>query len=158
MVMKRDSKVALVSIIIVAIGAFAYIQYVSATHLHVSILESKVVEKNKDGTLYDMQLEFKNPSLLVLNIGKTDFVISVDGENLGTGVLQPSEIPAMGKTVSQTPFVADNTVLHKYDASDNIPNVKLTGTSKYDLLFVSVNIPFTYYPTQEEARGFIHGT
>ena len=156
--MKKGSKIALVSIIIVAVGSFAYIQYVSATHLHVSILENKVVEKNKDGTLYNMQLEFKNPSLLVLNIGRTDFVISIAGEDLGTGVLQPSMIPALGKTVSQTPFVADNTILHKYDNSDNIPNVKLIGTSRYDLLFVSVNIPFTYYPTQEEAREFIHGT
>jgi len=67
-------------------------------------------------------------------------------------------MPALSKTVSQTPFVADNTVLRKYDNSDNIPNVKLIGTSRYDLLFVSVNIPFTYYPTQEEAREFIHGT
>jgi len=155
--MRRGSKIALVSII-VAIGVFGYVQYVSATHLHISILESKVVEKNKDGTLYDMHLEFKNPSFLVLNLGKTDFIISVAGENLGTGVLQPSVIPAMGTTVSQTPFVADNTVLHKYDNTDSIPNVKLVGTSRYDLLFVSVNIPFTYYPTQEEAREFIHGT
>jgi hypothetical protein len=154
---RRTSKIALVSIIVV-IGAFGYVQYVYASHLHISILESKVVEKNKDGTLYNMQLEFKNPSLLVLNLGKTDFIISIAGENLGTGVLQPSVIPAMGKIVSQTPFVADNRVLHKYDNSNNLPNVKLVGTSRYDLLFVSVNIPFTYYPTQEEAREFIHGT
>jgi len=80
--MKKGSKIALVSIIIVAVGSFAYIQYVSATHLHVSILENKVVEKNKDGTLYSMQLEFKNPSLLVLNIGRTEFVISIAGEDL----------------------------------------------------------------------------
>ena len=155
--MKRNAKVAVVCII-AAVGVFAYIQYVSATHLNVSILQSKVVQKTDENTLYNMQLQFVNPSLLLLNIGTTDFVISVNGENLGTGTLQPSMIPALGKTVSQTPFVATNTILHKYDKSDNVPNVKLTGTSKYDLMFVSVNVPFVYYPTQQEAREFIHGT
>lgn len=155
--MKRNSKLAVVCII-AAVGIFGYVQYLSASHLHVSIVQSKVIERTNLGTLYNLQLEFKNPSLLVLNVGKTDFVVSANGEDLGTGVLQPSTIPAMGKTVSQTPFVADNTVLDKYDNSDSIPNLKLTGTSKYDLMFTSVNIPFTYYPTQQEAREFIHGT
>ncbi len=156
--MERRSKIALVCIIVLATGAFGYYQFVSATHLHVSILENKVVQKTSDGTLYDMKLQFNNPSLLILNLGQTDFLVTIDGQNLGTGTLQPSVIPSMGKTVSKTPFLADNALLAKYDKSDNIPNVKLTGTSKYDLLFASVNIPFTYYPTQEEAREFIHGT
>ncbi|MEO9277661.1 MAG: hypothetical protein ABI340_07800 [Nitrososphaera sp.] len=156
--MKRNSKIAIVCIIVAAVGAFGYFQFVSATHLHVSILESKVVQKTNDSTLYDMKLQFNNPSLLVLNLGQTDFVVTIDGQNLGTGTLQPSVIPSMGNTVSKTPFLADNSLITKYDKSDNIPNVKLTGTSKYDLLFASVSIPFTYYPTQEEAREFIHGT
>lgn len=155
--MNRGPKVAIVCII-AAVAIFGYIQFASATHLHVSIVQSKVVQKTDDGTLYDMQLEFNNPSLLVLNLGKTDFIVTIDGQSLGTGTLQPSVIPAMGKTVSQTPFLADNVVLAKYDKSDNIPNVKLIGTSSYNLLFTSVNIPFVYYPTQEESREFIHGT
>jgi hypothetical protein len=154
--MKRNSKIALVCII-AAVGIFGYVQYLSASHLHVSIVQSKVIERTNQGTLYNLQLEFNNPSLLMLNVGKTDFVLSANGEDLGTGVLQPSIIPAMGKTVSQTPFLADNAVLDKYGNSDNVPSLKLTGTSKYDLMFTSVNIPFTYYPTQDEAREFIHG-
>lgn len=154
--MKRNSKIAIVCII-AAVGIFGYVQYLSASHLHVSIVQSKVIERTSQGTLYNLQLEFNNPSLLILNVGKTDFVLSANGEDLGTGVLQPSIIPAMGKTVSQTPFLADNTVLDKYGNSDNVPSLKLTGTSQYDLMFTSVNIPFTYYPTQDEAREFIHG-
>jgi len=155
--MEKRSKVAIVTCIVVAIGVFGYIEYVSATNLNVSILESKVVQRNENNTLYNMRLQFKNPSLLPLNIGKTDFIISVNGENLGTGTLQPFVVPFIGKTVSQTPFIADNVILHKYDKNDNVPNVKLTGTSSYDVLLVSVNVPFTYYPTQDEAREFIHG-
>lgn len=155
--MQKNTKIAIVCTI-AAIGIFGFVQYQSASHLHVSIVQSKVIERTDQGTLYNLQLEFSNPSLLILNVGKTNFVLSANGEDLGTGVMQPSVIPAMGKTVSQTPFLADNTVLDKYNNNDNIPNLKLIGTSKYDLMFTSINIPFTYYPTQQEAREFIHGT
>ncbi len=155
--MQKNSKIIMI-IAIVAVGAFGYYQYVSVTHLHVAIVDSKIVERTNDGTLYNMQLEFKNPSLLILNVGKTDFVISVEGQDLGSGILEPSTIPAMGKTVEKTPFLADNAILDKYNKNDNVPSVKLTGMTKYDFLFTSINIPFTYYPTQQEAREFIHGT
>ena len=155
--MQRNSKIAIVCII-AAVAVFGVVQYISLSHLHVSIVQSKVMERTNQGTLYSLQLQFNNPSLLILNVGKTDFLVSANGENLGTGVLQPSTIPALGKTISQTPFLADNAVLDKYNTSDNTPSLKLTGTSKYDLVFTSVNVPFTYYPTQQEAREFIHGT
>ena len=155
--MQRNSKIAIVCII-AAVAAFGVVQYISLSHLHVSIVQSKVMERTNQGTLYSLQLQFNNPSLLILNVGKTDFLVSANGENLGSGVLQPSTIPALGKTISQTPFLADNAVLDKYNTSDNTPSLKLTGTSKYDLMFTSVNVPFTYYPTQQEAREFIHGT
>lgn len=154
--MEKRAKIAL-CLIVVAVGIFGYVQYLSASHLHVAIVQSKVVQKTDQGTLYNLKLEFNNPSLLILNVGQTDFDVWANGENLGNGVLQPSVIPAMGKTVTQTPFLADNTVLNKYDQGNSIPSLKLTGTSKYDFLFTSVKIPFTYYPTQQEAREFIHG-
>ena len=157
-IMQKNSKIVLIIVIVGAIGAFGYFQYVSVTHLHVAIVESKIVERTNDGTLYNMQLEFKNPSLMILNVGKTDFVISVEGQDLGSGILEPSTIPALGKTVKKTPFLADNTILDKYNKNDNVPSVKLTGTTKYDFFVASINIPFTYYPTQDEAREFIHGT
>jgi hypothetical protein len=156
--MQKNSKIIMIIVIIGAVGAFGYIQYLSVTHLHVSIVDSKIVERTNDGTLYNMQLEFKNPSLMILNVGKTDFVISVEGQDLGSGTLEPSTIPALGNTVKKAPFLADNAILDKYNKNDNVPSVKLTGTTKYDLLVASINIPFTYYPTQDEASAFIHGT
>lgn len=154
--MERRTKILVISLIVAAVGAFGYIQYLSVSHLHVSIIQSKIVQKSDQGTLYSLQLQFNNPSLLILSVGKTDFAVSANGESLGTGVLPPSVIPAMGKTVSQTPFLADNSVLSKYK-NDNVPNLKLTGTSQYKIFFTTVSVPFTYYPTQDEARAFIDG-
>jgi hypothetical protein len=85
--MKRRSKVIIIVGIIIAVGLFGYSQYLSATHLSISILQSKVVQRNDNNSLYNMTLQFKNPSLLPINIGKTDFIISINDENLGTGTL-----------------------------------------------------------------------
>ena len=135
--MERRSKAVIIAVCIVAaVGIFAYSQYLSATHLSISILESKVIQRNADNSLYNMTLQFQNPSLLPINVGQTDFVISINNENLGTGTLQPLLIPPMGKISSQAPFTADNTILGKYDKSNNVPNVKLTGTSKYGISII----------------------
>ncbi|MBI3842935.1 MAG: hypothetical protein HY295_07350 [Thaumarchaeota archaeon] len=154
---KLSRRLVIITAIVGALIAFGYFQYASALQLHVSIKDSKLVERTQDGSLYRLQLEIKNPSLMVLNIGKTDFLITVDGEDLGTGILEPSLVPALGKTIAEAPFLADNQVLDKYDKSDVTPPVKLTGITRYNLVFTSLDIPFTYYPTQKEAREFIHG-
>src|SRR6185437_218371 len=158
-IVQRRSKAVIIAVCVVAaLGIFAYSQYLSATHLSISILESKVIQRNADNSLYNMTLQFQNPSLLPINVGETDFIISINNENLGTGTLQPLLIPPMGKIASQAPFTADNKILDKYNKSDSVPNVKLTGTSKYGISVISVNVPFTYYPTEQEAREFIHGS
>src|SRR5947209_6202814 len=95
--MQKNPKIIMIIAIVGAIGAFGYFQYVSVTHLHVAIVDSKIVERTNDGTLYNMQLEFKNPSLMILNVGKTDFVISVEDQDLGSSILEPSTIPTMVK-------------------------------------------------------------
>jgi len=157
-IMKRKSKVSIIVIsVIVVLTIFVYLQYVSATQLHVSMKSSKIVERTNDGTLYSINLEFENSSFMILNVGRTDFIISVEGENLGAGVLEPTIIPANGKSIVEAPFLADNTVLDKYEQSEDSPSLRLDGTIAYNLLFTTLKIPFTYFPTQEEAREFIHG-
>ena len=156
--MKNKSKVAIIIILIVAaVSMFVYMQYASATQLHVSMKSSEIVERTNEGTLYRINLEFENPSFMVLNVGKTDFVISAEGQSLGAGILDPTIIPAKGKSIVETPFLADNTVLDKYEQSDNLPSLRIDGKSRYDLLFTTLDIPFSYFPTQDEAREFIHG-
>jgi LEA14-like dessication related protein len=156
--MEKRTKIIVISIIVAAVGVFGFIQYLSVSQLHVTIIQSKVVDRTSQGTLYNLQLQFNNPSLLFLTVGRTSFAVSANGENLGNGVLQPSVIPAMGKTVAQTPFLADTAVLDKYNNTNNVPSLVLTGSSQYDVLFTTVSIPFTYYPTQDQARAFIDGT
>jgi LEA14-like dessication related protein len=156
--MEKRTKIIVISIIVAAVGVFGFIQYLSVSQLHVSIIQSKVVDRTSQGTLYNLQLQFNNPSLLFLTVGRTSFAVSANGENLGNGVLQPSVIPAMGKTVAQTPFLADTAVLDKYNNTSNVPSLVLTGTSQYNVLFTTVSIPFTYYPTQDQSRAFIDGT
>ena len=157
-IMKRKSKIAIIVISIIAVLAiFGYLQYASATQLHVSMKNSKIIERTGEGTLYSINLEFENSSFMILNVGRTDFIISVEGENLGAGILEPTIIPANGKIIVETPFLADNTVLDKYEQKENSPSLRLDGTIAYNLLFTTLKIPFTYYPTQEEAREFIHG-
>lgn len=156
--MKSKFKVVIITIsIITVLSIFGYLQYASATQLHVSMKNSEIVERTDKGTLYRINLEFENPSFMILNIGKTDFVISAGGENLGAGILEPTIIPVKGKSIMETPFLADNMVLDKYEQNQNSPSLRLDGTTTYNLLFTTLKIPFTYYPTQEEAREFIHG-
>lgn len=153
--MQRKSKIVI--IIVGVIGAFVFSQYAAAMQLQVSMKNSEIIERTDAGTLYQINLEFENPSFMILNVGKTDFLISAEGENLGAGILDPTIIPAMNKVMVETPFLADNVILDKFEKSDNTPALKLAGISRYNLLFTSLDIPFTYYPTQEEAREFIHG-
>lgn len=155
--MKKKHIGIIIIVIIAAITIFGFLQYYSATQLNVVMKSSKIESVTEQGTFYTIQIEFENPSPIILNIGKTDFVISTNGEDLGAGILDPVIVPAMGKTISNTPFLADNRVLDKYKNDENTPSLKLDGTTKYSLLFTSIGIPFTYYPTEEEAREFIHG-
>ena len=115
--MERRSKIVIVVVCIIAVaGIFAYSQYLSATHLSISILESKVIQRNANNSLYNMTLQFQNPSLLPINVGQTDFVISINNENLGTGTLQPLVIPPMGKIASQAPFTEPVPAIFIYPA------------------------------------------
>lgn len=156
-IMKRKSKVSIIIIsIIVVLAIFGYLQYAAATQLHVSMKSSKIIERTGDGTLYTINLEFENSSFMILNVGRTDFIISVEGENLGAGILEPTIIPANGKSIVETPFLADNKILDKYEQKENSPSLRLDGSIAYNLLFTTLKIPFTYYPTPEEAREFIH--
>jgi hypothetical protein len=98
-----------------------------------------------------MQLEFNNPSLLVLSAGKTDFIISVEDEKIGDGVLEPFVLPAMSKALVDGVYKSDK----KYSDSENTPVVKISGVTKYDVFFTSLDVPFVYYPTEDQAREFI---
>lgn len=142
-------KVVAVVLAIIGIAVFGYIQYASASQISVAITNSKLIEKTDKGSLYNLELEFKNPTLLMLNAGKTDFTLSTEDKTLGGGILDPFMLPAMGKVTTNGIFLKD----HNTDSKNS--QVKISGTTKYQLLFATLDVPFTYYPTQDQTREFI---
>lgn len=148
--MKTVKKAIIIFFVVASI--FGYSQYASASQIGVTVAKSELLEQNDNESTYNMQLEFKNPSLLVLNAGKTNFVVSVEDEKIGDGVLNPFVLPAMSKITVDGVYKSDR----KYSSdSENTPIVKISGVTKYDVFFTSLDVPFVYYPTEEQARGFI---
>lgn len=146
----RTRKKAIIIFVIVA-SIFGYSQYALASQIGVIVAKSELLEQNDNESTYNMQLEFNNPSLLVLNAGKTDFVISVEDEKIGAGVLEPFVLPAISKTMVDGVFKSDR----KYSDSENTSPVKISGITKYDVFFTTLDVPFVYYPTEDQAREFI---
>lgn len=141
--------IALVAAIIGVI-VFGYTQYASASQISATITDSELIEKSEKGSLYNLKLQFHNPSLLVLTAGNTEFTILADNQALGQGTLDPFMLPAMGQATTSGLWLKE----HRAD-SDNA-QVKISGVTKYQLFFTSIDVPFTYYPTQEQTREFIH--
>lgn len=147
--MKTRKKAIIIFVIVASI--FGYSQYASASQIGVIVAKSELLEQNDNESTYNVQLEFNNPSLLVLNAGKTDFVISVEDEKIGDGVLEPFVLSAISKTMVNGVFKSDR----KYSDSENTPPVKISGVTKYDVFFTTLDVPFVYYPTEDQAREFI---
>lgn len=141
-------KKALAFILVITLGVFGYSQYVSASQIGVEVIQSDVIEDEKE-TKHNIELKFKNPSLLVLTAGETDFYVIADGKTVGEGKLQSFTLPPMGNSITQGTFVTNS------DSDSESSAVKITGTTKYNVGFAVIDVPFVYYPTQEQAREFI---
>lgn len=130
-----------------------YSQYVSASQIGVIVIKNEFLEKTDAGSLYNVQLEFDNPSLLILNAGKTDFTITVEDAKIADGVLEPFILPSMSKVNVKGTYLEEE----KSEIIDEqSPRVKISGITKYDVFFTSIEVPFIYFPSEEQARGFIH--
>jgi hypothetical protein len=148
--MKSSKKVAIIMIIIA--GLFGYSQYASASQIGVIIVDSTILSEDERGSTQNLQLEFNNPSLLTLTAGETEFVIFADEERIGNGTLEPFVLSALGKSLVDGTFRTDT----KNQSEGDAPVVKISGVTTYDVLFTSIDVPFVYYPTEEQARKFIH--
>jgi hypothetical protein len=149
----RKGKKGLIVFLILGIGLFGYSQYASATQIEVIITESELLTENENGATYNVELEFNNPSLLMLNAGKTNFIISVEDEKVADGVLEPFVLPALSKVVVEGTYQTNKS---QENNNDEISPVTISGITKYDLFFTSLDVPFIYFPPEEQAREFIH--
>jgi hypothetical protein len=145
----KSSRKAIIISVIIGLGLFGYSQYASASKIGAIITSSELLEENENDSKYSIELEFDNPSLLVLTAGETDFFIIANDKKMGDGTLQPFTLPPLSKTNAKGVFTED------YKAEKGSV-IKITGTTKYQVLFTSIDVPFVYYPTEEQARNFIH--
>lgn len=151
--MRTSRKAILIVLLLIVAGIFGYSQYIAISHIGATVTENKFLEKNDSGSIYDIQLEFNNPSLLILSAGKTDFTIIVEDTKTAEGVLEPFVLPPLSKTAIKGTYLEDGK--HEVQESQS-SSVKISGITKYNIFFISIEVPFIYFPSDDQAREFIH--
>ena len=146
--MRTSRKAGLVIVFVVAMSVFGYSQYASASQIEVSIAESQLLGEDERGSEYGVELEFHNPSLLRLTAGETEFFVISDDEIIGKGQLESFTLQPMDSSYAKGTFHTDS--------GEESESLRISGVTKYDLYFTTVDVPFVYYPTEDEAREFIH--
>jgi len=148
--MKSSKKVGLIILFVLGMSIFGYSQYASASQIGVSVVQSELLHENEDSSNYNIELRFENPSLLIMTSGETEFFVISNDEIIGKGKLEPFTLNPLDSSYVKGTFHTDSN-----DSAES-QVVKITGITKYDLLITSIDVPFVYYPTEEQAREFIH--
>ena len=144
-----SAKKAGIVLLIVALGVFGYSQFASASQIDVVVNQSNLIEETEKEKKYNIELKFQNPSLLVLTSGETEFFVIADEDVIGKGKLDSFVLPSLGSSYVKGIFTTDT------NSNSESSSVKITGVTKYDVLITSIEVPFVYYPTEEQAREFI---
>ena len=147
--MVNSKRGGIVLIFILTIAIFGYSQYASASQMEINITNTKLINEDNYGSNYDIELEFVNPSLLILNAGDTEFFLVTDNQIRGEGTLEPFSLQPLETSYVNGKFYTNSN--HK----DTSASIKITGTTKYNLLFTDIEIPFVLHPSEEQAREFI---
>ena len=148
--MKSSKKGGLIVLFVLGMSIFGYSQYASASQIEVNIIQSELLNGNEKGSDYNIELQFVNPSLLILTAGETEFFIIENDEMIGKGKLESFTLQPLDSSFVKGVFNTNS------DGDKESQSVKITGVTKYDVLFTSIDVPFVYYPTEEQAREFIH--
>ena len=143
--LKKRSAVILFFLLI---GIIGYLQIQSASEISVDLSENTIINENQNETDYEIKLKFENPSLLTLPAGKTEFFVSYDDEIAGKGNLESFTLYPLSTSLVEGTFTTNTN-------SDESKSVKISGVTKYDLLVTSIDVPFDYYPNEEQTRKFI---
>jgi len=139
----------IIIVLVVSLSFFVYSQYVSISQISVIITRNQPVENGQE-SMHNIELEFNNPSLLVLTAGETKFLIISEEKIIGSGSLQSFVLPPLGKSSASGTYLKDSNI----DSKDN-SIVKISGITKYNVFFTTIDVPFVFYPTPEQAREFI---
>lgn len=148
--MKSSKKAGIVVLLVLGMSIFGYSQYASASQIGVSISQSELIDENEKGSNYNIELRFDNPSLLILTAGETEFFIISNDEIIGKGDLESFTLQPLESSYVRGTFHTDA------NSNDESNSVRISGVTKYDMIITSLDVPFVYYPTEEQAREFIH--
>jgi hypothetical protein len=148
--MKSSKKAGIVVLFVLGMSIFGYSQYASASQIGVSISQSELLNENEKGSNYNVELQFENPSLLILTAGETEFFVISNDEIIGKGNLESFTLQPLDSSYVKGTFHTD------VNSNDESQSVKISGVTKYDMIITSIDVPFVYYPTEEQAREFIH--
>ena len=146
--MKSLKKKSVIILFLLLLSVLGYSQYESISQISVSISENTIINEDKNNSNYEIELEFKNPSLLTLPAGETEFFVFYDDQMVGKGSLESFTLYPISSSYVDGIFTTDQN-------SDESKSIKISGITKYDLLFTSIQVPFVYYPTEEQTRKFI---
>lgn len=146
--MKSLKKKSTIILFLLLVSIVGYSQYESVSKISVSISENAIMNENKNNLNYKIELEFRNPSLLTLPAGETEFFVFYDDEMVGKGNLESFTLYPISSIYVEGTFTTDTN-------SDESKSVKISGITKYDLLVTTIEVPFDYYPTDEQTRKFI---
>ena len=147
--MKSSRKAGIIVLFILGMSIFGYSQYASASQIGVSINQSELLNENEKGSNYNVELQFENPSLLILTAGATEFFVISNDEIVGKGSLESFTLQPLDSSYVKGTFHTD------VNSDDESRSVKISGVIKYDLIVTSIDVPFVYYPTEEQTREFI---
>ena len=147
--MKSSKKRGIIVLFILGMSIFGYSQYSSASQIAVSITQSELLSEDEKGSNYNIELKFENPSLLILTAGETEFFIISNNEMIGKGQLEAFTLQPLDSSHVKGTFHTDSN-------DKESQSIKISGVTKYDVFFTSIEVPFVYYPTEEQAREFIH--
>ena len=145
MSLKKKSTIILFFLLV---GIIGYSQIQLASEISINLSENEMINKNEMETNYKIELEFKNPSLLTLPAGETEFFVSYDNQIVGKGNLESFTLNPLSSSFVEGTFTTET-------SSNESKSVKISGITKYDLLITSIDVPFDYYPSEEQTRKFI---
>ena len=145
MSLKKKSAVILFFLLV---GIIGYSQIQLASEISINLSKNEIINKNEMETNYKIELEFKNPSLLTLPAGETEFFVSYDNQIVGKGNLESFTLNPLSSSFVDETFTTET-------SSNEFQSVKISGITKYNLLIASIDVPFDYYPSEEQTRKFI---
>jgi hypothetical protein len=145
----KSSKSGLIILFVLGMGIFGYSQYASASQIEISMTQSELLIEDEKGAKYNIELEFVNPTLLLLTAGETEFFVIINDEMVGKGQLESFTLQPLESSNVKGTFHTDSN-------NDESKSVKITGIMKYNIILTTIDVPFVFYPTDEQAREFIH--